>query len=422
MKKVLFFVLSAFLFFTGCSRTPKLTFMVGGAPNEVQYWKQVIADFETKTGIKVTLLEQSGKTEQRLQSIQVALRGSQPDPDIMLLDVGWIGQIASAGWLESLGEYGIDPTPFFGGIITLADTFDGKFIALPVYVDGGLLYYRSDLLAKYGYANPPATWQELVDMGLKIQDGERKAGNTNFVGFLWQGDKYEGLICDALEYFASAGGNFLDQTGAPIINSEANIKALQFMVDLIHTYKVSPESVYTEMNEEGVREYFQAGNAMFERNWPYAWGLHSKDDSPVKGKVGIAPLPGFEAGKGASTLGGWHIAVSKYSDMKKEAAEFVKYVTSFEVQKALSMELGWNPGRMDVYKDAEVIAKNPNLPILREVFINAVPRPSLPYYTAISDVLQAQINEALSGKISPKAALDSAQEKVIMIIKEYGNK
>jgi multiple sugar transport system substrate-binding protein len=421
MKKLLALIFTSFLFIS-CGGAPKLTFMVGGAPNEVEYWKKVVAQFKEKTGIEVTLLEQASKTEQRLQSIQVALRGGQTDPDVMLLDVGWIGQIASAGWLESLGEYGIDPTPFYGGIISLADTVDGKFIALPVYVDGGLLYYRTDLLTKYGYKNPPATWMELVEIAAKVQAGEMAAGNSNFVGFLWQGDKYEGLICDALEYFVSAGGNFLDPQNKPIVNSDANIKALQFMADLIHKYKVSPASVYTEMNEEGVREYFQAGNAMFERNWPYAWGKHSADDSPVKGKVGIAPLPGFEAGKGASTLGGWHIAISKFSDMKKEAAQFVQFVTSFEVQKNLAMELGWNPGRVDVYKDADVIAKNPNLPILREVFVNAVPRPSLPYYTIISDILQTEINEAISGKKEPKAALDAAQEKIIKVIEEYGAK
>ena len=108
--------------------------------------------------------------------------------------------------------------------------------------------------------------------------------------------------------------------------------------------------------------------------------------------------------------------------MKKEAAQFVQFVTSFEVQKNLAMELGWNPGRVDVYKDADVIAKNPNLPILREVFVNAVPRPSLPYYTIISDILQTEINEAISGKKEPKAALDAAQEKIIKVIEEYGAK
>ena len=87
---------------------------------------------------------------------------------------------------------------FFPRILALADTFGGELVAVPVYVDGGLLYYRSDLLRKYGLGGPPRTWDELLRYARTVQEGERKE-NPRFFGFVWQGAQYEGLICDFLE-------------------------------------------------------------------------------------------------------------------------------------------------------------------------------------------------------------------------------
>ena len=305
--------------------------MVGGAPNEITCWEEVLLDFARKTGIKVDLIRQTTDSDQRKQGILLALRGKNPDPDVMLLDVGWIGQIAASEWLEPLDAHGIDGNEFFPGIIRLADTYKGLLVGLPLYVDGGLLYFRKDLLEKHGFASPPATWDNLRNYAKIIQEKER-GSNPDFWGFVWQGAQYEGLTCNALEYFVSAGGGFLDDAGTPVFYSAPNMKALSFMKDLIQTDKISPPNTFTDMKEEEVRQVFHQGNALFERNWPYAWSLHQSEDSPVRGKVGISSLPGFDDHKGASTLGGWHIVVSRFSDRKKDAAAFLKFVTSPALQ------------------------------------------------------------------------------------------
>jgi len=168
--------------------------------------------------------------------------------------------------------------------------------------------------------------------------------------------------------------------------------------------------------------HFHNGNALFERNWPYAWGLHNAADSPVHGKIGIAPLPGFASGKSASTLGGWHIVMSKFSDVKPQAAALIKYLTSSKVQKQLSLKLGWNPGRIDVYEDSEVLAANPALKDLKQVFNNAVPRPIIPYYSNVSQILQKHISAALANRTPPQESLKSAQNEVLELMKSYGIK
>lgn len=191
------------------------------------------------------------------------------------------------------------------------------------------------------------------------------------------------------------------------------------LCDLIHIQKISPPNIFTEMKEEEVRTFFQQGDALFERNWPYAWSLHQNDDSAVKGKVGLASVPHFAGNKSASTLGGWHIGISKFSDAKDLSWEFVKFTVSYETQKKLAMKLGWNPGRKDIYKDREIKQKFPHFSYLGNIFENLTPRPNLPYYTQISEIMQKHINSALSGKTNPETALKEAELEINNSIKRY---
>ncbi len=402
----------------GCARKGELTILAGGTPRETAYWEKVLERFEDSTGIEVGLIRSATHTEQKKQAVLVALRGRKSDPDVILMDVAWIGQMAHSGWLEPLGPHGVDPAPFYERVIDLADMHDGTLVGLPVYVDGGLLYYRSDLLAAHGHDSPPRTWNELRETAIAIQEARREE-NPDFWGFVWQGAQYEGLVCNALEFFVSAGGGIVDSAGRPVLDSEENKRALRWMVDLIHRDKLSPPNTYTDMREEEVRMVFQSGNALFERNWPYAWASHQEPDSPVKGKVGMAPLPHFDGGSSASTLGGWHVVVSAFSDRTADAVDLMNFITSYEVQKDFALDLGWNPGRRDVYEDEELLEKNRALATLRDVFDNAVPRPPVPYYSQISNVLQERLNAALAGREKPGDALREAQNEVEEIVRRY---
>jgi multiple sugar transport system substrate-binding protein len=411
----------------GCSgkQTAKLTIAIGGAPNEVDFWEKLIADFEQESGIAVTIRRQVTDTDLRRQELFLALRSKQTDPDVFLMDVVWIPQFVQSGWLQSLDRYmaqdSISPNDFLTRVVRLADAYNGHIMALPVYVDGGVLYYRTDLLEKYGYDGPPDTWQHLQDCAVRIEQEERKS-IPDFYGFVWQGAQYEGLVCNFLEYAGSNGGGILDSTGNVIVDSPENVAALTFMHDLIRASEVSPPNTFTEMKEEEVRTFFQQGKALFERNWPYAWALHQDSASPVAGKVGIAPLPHFDGGHSVSTLGGWHVGISQFSDVKPEAWKLVEYIISHNTQKQLALNLGWNPGRVDVYDDPEVLQKMPQLAALREVFAHALPRPTVPYYSRISSVLQRDLNAALAGGMTPEDALSDAQKEIEAIVREYREK
>ena len=425
IKTILFILLILLIFlFSSCSKKESnvVYFAVGGAPNEIELWEEIVKEFELKTDIKVGILRQPTDTDQRRQGLVVPLKSKKKDPDVFLMDVAWIAQFAASNYLEPLDSYirenNLDLNVFFSNVVNLVDKYNDKIIALPIYVDGGVLYYRKDLLKKYGYLKPPQTWEELLRYSLKIQEEERK-NNPNFYGFVWQGAQYEGLICNFLEVSGSNNGGIVISNGRISLNTKENREALQFMHDLIHKYKVSPPNTFTEMKEEEVRMFFEQGNALFERNWPYAWTLHQSEGSKVKDKIGIAPLPHFPGKKSISTLGGWHIGISKYSDKKHESFEFIKFVISYPIQKKLAIELGWNPGRKDLYEDKELLESLPHFLYLRQVFENAYPRPNLPYYTQISEILQKYINSAISGKMNVNTALKKAEKEVQKIIDRY---
>ncbi len=422
--RLLSFFIMVIFFAIVCTNRKKetITFAVGGAPAELDFWEELISEFTDETGVKVDMIRHPTDTDMRRQSLVTSLKSKESNPDIFLMDIAWVGQFAASHWLEPLEEFinasKVNTDVFFDQVVKQADRYENNLIALPVYIDGGLLYYRKDLLEKYGYNNPPKTWNQLVEYSLKIMQEERKE-NDRFYGFVWQGAQYEGLICTFLEFAGSNdGGISIDNKGVSI-NTPANREAVVFMRDLIHKHQISPPSTYTEMKEEEVRIFFQNGNALFERNWPYAWQLHQAEDSKVKAKVGISSLPHFEGKQSASTLGGWHIGISKYSDEKSLSWMLLKYLISYKIQKKLFLELGWNPGRKDVYNDTEILEYMPHFTKLKDVFQHAIARPNVPYYSVISNIFQRNLNSVLAGKKQVEDVFAKSEKEIQNAVSRY---
>ena len=426
MKSTILYILVMLaILLTGCAdHEKKLTFWIGGAPQEVDYWETLVGEFERTFGITVDLIRQPSSTDQRKQGLVISLEAEQPDPDVFLMDIVWLQQFFQSGWLQPLDPFfeatGFSIAPFFKDVVDAVDRFEEHYYALPVFLDIGVLYYRKDLLKQYGFSGPPRTWRELVRQAHDVQAGERNH-NPGFNGFLWQGAQYEGLVCTFLEFTASNGGGII-QDGHVRLNRSVNDVALEFMRALIRKYDISPLNTYTDMREEEVRRAFQRGDALFERNWLYAWNLHQKDGSAVEGKIGMTALPQFEEGQSVAALGGWHIGISRHSDMPAKAWELVRFILSPASQKKLVLNLGWYPGRSDIYTDPEVLKKMPYAGLLQEIFSRVVTRPNLPYYDQVSDVIQRTVNGCLAGKQPPDAALRRMQSEIDHIEDIYANK
>ncbi len=153
----------------GSANNEPVVFAVGGAPSEVAFWEELLRDFQQQSGIRVELLRQPSDTDQRRQGLVIALNARMPDPDVFLMDVAWMGLFVASGWLEPL-EDEVDAAPFFQRVIRLVDRHQGQLMALPVYLDGGILYYRRDLLERFQLPGPPGTWNELLSQALTVQN------------------------------------------------------------------------------------------------------------------------------------------------------------------------------------------------------------------------------------------------------------
>lgn len=340
--------------------------------NAARICKDGVEAWALKTGNTVRLVTVSPTSSDRLGLYQQLLAAESPAIDVFMIDAISTG-ILSAYFVDLSQSAGSAIDEHFPAIVQ-NNTVNGRLIAMPWFIDAGLLYYRQDLLQKYG-EKPPETWEDLVATAQKIQDGERKAGNARMWGYVWQGKSYEGLTCNAFEWIVSYnGGTIVDSAGKATINNHAAVAALKMARSWIGT--ISPKGVLS-YGEEEARGVFQSGNAVFMRNWPYAWATANSADSPVKGKIGAMPLPkGGANGRHAATLGGQQLAVSKFSRNTDAAIDLVLYLTGKEEQKRRALAGSYNPTIRSLYSDRDILAANPFQGRLYDTFVNATARPS----------------------------------------------
>lgn len=352
----------------------------------------LIEQFAEETGITVNFVPKSDDTTEDYDVYEVLFEAESPDIDVLALDIIWPASFAAH--LVDLGPaLGADAEQHFPGIIE-NNTVDGRLIAMPQFGDFGMLYYRSDLLQQYGFDQPPATWDELEEMAATIQQGERAAGNANFVGFVFQGAAYEGGTCNVLEWVASHGGTIIED-GTVRIDSAAARQALERARGWVGT--IAPDNVVS-FREEDARELFQRGDAAFMRNWPYAYAMGNTTDSPIHGRFNVAPLPHAGEHRSVGTVGGWQLAVSAYARNQEAATEFVRYLTSADVQKWRAIQGAYVPTIRSVSEDPEVIAALPFLDKLQDVV--RVTRPSREtgsFYNEASSVVFQGANAILRG-------------------------
>ena len=373
----------------------EIFYVSGAVGNAVENFKAYVKPWEEKTGNTVTLVPMPASTTDQFAQYRLWLAAGSTDIDLYQTDVIWAPQLADQFVDLTAAAKDLIPTEFPS--IIESQTVGGKLVALPIFTDAPALYYRKDLLDKYGVA-VPKTWDELTAAAQKIQDGE-KAANPDFWGFVWQGNAYEGLTCDALEWVKSfGGGQIVEADGTISINNEKAAKALETAKGWVGT--ISPEGVLAYQEEEA-RGVWQTGNAAFMRNWPYAYGLGNGDDSKVKGLFGVTTLPvGAEGDSSAATLGGWNVAVSKYSKHQEAAVSLALWLAGPEVQKMRALNESNLPTIQSLYDDADIAAKQPIIPQWKNVFLNAVPRPSAPTLTKYSEVSAKFFNavhETLAG-------------------------
>ncbi|AJQ95056.1 ABC transporter substrate-binding protein [Gynuella sunshinyii] len=406
---------AVFLSLVTTAQADTLKFECGVVGNSGQFCQYVKTRFEAETPHTLEFVEFPSTSTDKLGVLQQVLASGDGDVvDVFSVDVVWPGII---------GEYFLDLTE---SIDDLKNNFfatpwnnnlvNGRLKAIPGMVDTGVLFYRTDLLQKYGESKPQ-TWADMTRIAEKVQAGERAEGNRKFWGLVFQGKAYEGLSCNALEWIASyGGGTIVDNEGRITVDNARAAAALDMAASWIG--HIAPQGVLGYQEEEA-RAVFQNGDAMFMRNWPYAFVLGQDDSSPIKGKIGLMPLPaGDSQNPHAATLGGWQWAVNRNSDHKEAAIALIRILGDVETQIQRFLVEGASPANKYAYQDPRILAKAPYMEDMLAVFETSVARPATVTGTRYNQVSNAFFNSVfsvLNGDITGTEAVKKLNDRLVRI-------
>ena len=399
----------------GFANGAKLTYYADASGIGNQLDVALAQQFTKDTGIAVNVVGKPTSATDTYSTYQRFFQAQSADLDVMMIDVIWPGAFA-----PNL----VDLTPKLGDAAKKAypsiienNTIDGKLVGFPFFGDFGMLYYRTDLLQKYSVA-VPKTWDELEAAAKKIVDGE-KGANPNLQGFVFQGNAYEGLTCNALEWVASSGGGTFIEAGRAnakatvTLDNPQAVAALNKAKGWVGT--IAPKGVTSYQEDETVQA-FTGGNAVFVRNWPYMYALAQTADA-TKGKFDVAPLPVMGGNKPVGTVGGWQLGVSKYSKAQDAAIEFVRYMTSEDVVKFRAVNGTYVPLYQSVADDPDVQKNQPFLKNLADV--TRVTRPSNALganYNQGSTIMFQAFNQILNGQ-DAQGQLQGAQGQLARLLR-----
>jgi multiple sugar transport system substrate-binding protein len=386
-----------------------VTFPGSSVGEEAAVLREQIARFmRVHPDIVVVQQRTPDAADQRHQLYVQWLNARVRDPDVLQLDVVWTPEFAAAGWLLPLTRFAADPSDFFPATLE-ASRYHGQLYALPWFADVGMLYYRSDVLAK-----PPASQAELVAEAQRA----RAAGIRD--GLVWQGARYEGLVTVFSEYLAAYGGEILDRAGRPALHSQPAQAALDAMHAAMHSQGIVPRAALS-WQEEHTRFAFQNGHALFMRNWPYAYAVMQRAGSRVAGRFAVSAIPPAPGGRSASALGGSQLAINARSDQPEAAYRLIAFLTAPEQMLERARVAGQFPPRRSLYATPQLeqaLSMAPDR--VEQIIDSAVVRPVTPVYAELSDILQVHLHRCLSGQESTADALRRAQNEIDALLVRVG--
>ena len=378
---------------------------------------EALAQFTRQTGIRVEFLPAPETAADQLATFRELLESGAKVPDVYGIDVIWPGILADN--LLDLRAY-IPEQEIAAHLPELIanNMVDGRLVALPANLSEGLLFYRVDLLRKYGYRAPPQRWEELEVMARRIQAGERANGNKDFWGFVWEGAPSEALTCNALEWQVSEGGGaILDENGKVTVNNPQTIRAWDRAARWVGSISPPGVGAYKEWDAGNM---WQAGKAAFLRSWASEYIADRAPSCQIRDRFDMAPLPSGSAAV-AATLGGAGYGVSRHSLHPRAAAMLVRFLCSRDEQVRRSRNATEAPTISELYDEPGLLASNPHFPRVLEVFRKGIAlRPSRPagkMYPDLSRAYWEAVHAVLTRKKSATQAADELQVELERMLK-----
>ncbi|KAJ3215585.1 hypothetical protein HDU67_000243 [Dinochytrium kinnereticum] len=344
--------------------------------------------------------------------------------DIYMIDVVWPGQYAD-NFLDIAPLIPENVKAQHIQNIYNANNIGGRQVAAPFFADYGMLYYRTDLLAKYNFSGPPKTWEEMENIMSVIVPAERRT-NPSFQGYLGQYNAYEGLTCNFLEWvFSVGGGTIIEPNKTVSVNSPAVVE----VVSRIKSWLAPPKS-YTPLtglvfDETASANVWLKGNALFFRTWPYIYSLTNNAADFPKNRngtsaFGMTRLPGGTAQQSAATLGGWQLAVNKHTKNVNATIKAIQTMISREFQFERFKDIGLMPTVASLYSDAEFCRLNPQCGEFASLQVAARPAAgAAPYYLAASEEIYLMANKILRDEVPVAEGIKQMTVSIQKAIRTY---
>lgn len=350
-------------------------------------------------------------TNERKELLARSLRSKSDRLDVFSVDYIWTPRFAK--WCEDLNPYfpqneqkNILPPAIRSCVI------DGRLVAMPMYIDIGMMYYRKDLIDKLPNAaaiemklKESISWNDLLALRSPL-------GYADQPYYIFQANDYEGLICNYFEIIEGLDANYFSGNTVNL-QSPTALKALRFLIDLVHEKNVSPAQV-VEFDENMSYEFMLKNNAVFVRGWPNFLENYRKiyPDTSKFSVIERAALPHFPGQPPRSVYGGWNLMVSKFSTKKEAAIEFVRFMQTEEAQKIMFELGGYIPVNQKVYRDSAYLSLHPDLRYYHRLVDNGFHRPFIEDYTRISDIISYFVHRAIKGEMTAEEALAKASAMI----------
>lgn len=346
----------------------------------------------------------------------IDMKGKSGTYDIILIDDPNITQFQKVGWLADLDALYkksgavVDPD-FIGPALQLGKypyTPKGTLTALPFAGNVELFAYRTDLFAKYGFAEPK-TWSDVL-AAVKVID----ANEPGIDGVVFRGVKGNPIVTGFLPIFWSFGAKILDDNGAVVINSPQALAALNYFLELS---AYAPEGVSMYQSAQVKDAIYSGVGAVAPEVWPgWIGDLENPEKSSVVGKVKVMKHPG-ETEKSSPMIGVWMAAIPESSRQHEAAFEFLQFLTSYDMQVAMSDMYGLPPTLTQVYTLASQQAKYPWYEAQLDALNNGVARTRTTKWKEIEDQLGSVLQFALLGDMSAEMALAEVEKSITELLK-----
>ena len=365
--------------------------------------------------IKVEIETGGATSELQRQYLSTVLNAKDSAIDLFLIDIVNPAQYAGKGWIEPLDKY-VGSASFLRNdylpVYQQANVINGKVFALPSQGDSMFMYYRKDLLAKHGIAEPK-TWNELAAAAKKVTAAEN---NPNLQGLSFQGAPIEGAVCTFLLPYWGQGKQFNDAAGKLTLDKTAAVNGLKMWLSMMDE-GVAKKNIAEVTTPVTVNE-FKAGNVVFAINWGFAFDRFKDDaDSKVKGNVGVMPLPAMAGGKSATCMGGWQWAMNAFGKNKDAAGGLIKFLSSKEASTFVAREGSILPVFQSVYSDAGVNQVVPWFKDALPVVLGAQSRPMVEDYGQVSDIIRTTTSAVLARTKTPEAGVDEIAARVSRLMR-----